>query len=117
GKEVDIRLDGGRDKPLCPANMLLYSWEGGLDVCMYLTEFSPLTQTGMADFVPGRAVIDAAQRKREADAVTLLKWIWKFLMAQDIGAHAAVHIFIRISFAIDKGVGAEIVSRLPSNLL
>ncbi|GJV86720.1 hypothetical protein Tco_1530658 [Tanacetum coccineum] len=89
-----------------------------------------------------RAVIDAAQRKRgkymtkcaairygflpfsfsslgelEADAVTLLKRIRKFFMAQDIGSRPAVHIFNRISFAIAKGVGAQIVSRLPSNLL
>ncbi|GKD28178.1 hypothetical protein Tco_1234392, partial [Tanacetum coccineum] len=34
GKEVDTGLDGGCDKPLRPANMLLYSWEGGLDVCV-----------------------------------------------------------------------------------
>ncbi|GKD40351.1 hypothetical protein Tco_1260558 [Tanacetum coccineum] len=107
-----------------------------------LTGSSPLTQTGMADFVLGRAVIDVVQRKSgkymakcaaigydflpfsfsslgelEADAVTLLKRIRKFSMAQDIGARAAVHIFNRISFAIAKGVGAQIVSRLPSNLL
>ncbi|GJY33653.1 hypothetical protein Tco_0418122 [Tanacetum coccineum] len=142
GKEVDIGLDGGRDKPLRPTDMLLYSWDGGLDVCVDLTGSSPLTQTGMVDFVPGRAVFDVAQRKRdkymakceaigygflsfsfsslgelEADAVTLLKRIRKFSMAQDIGARAAVHIFNRISFAIAKGVGAQIVSRLPSNLL
>ncbi|GKF23955.1 hypothetical protein Tco_0076277, partial [Tanacetum coccineum] len=60
GKEVDIGLDGGRDKPLRPADVLLYSWDGGLDVCVDLTGSSPLTQTGMVDFVPGRAVIDAA---------------------------------------------------------
>ncbi|GKD75545.1 hypothetical protein Tco_1333827, partial [Tanacetum coccineum] len=102
----------------------------------------PLTQTGMVDFVPGRAVAEAAQRKRvkyeakcadigygflpfsfssfgelEKDAVTLLKRIQKFSMAQDIGARAVVHIFNRISFSIAKGVGAQIVSRLPSNLL
>nr|GEY50329.1 hypothetical protein [Tanacetum cinerariifolium] len=64
GKKVDIGLDGGRDKPLSPADMLLYSWDSGLDVCVDLTGSSPLTQTGMTDFVPGRAVIDAAQRKR-----------------------------------------------------
>ncbi|GJS56146.1 hypothetical protein Tco_0629508 [Tanacetum coccineum] len=82
----------------------------------------------MVDFIPGRAAIDAAHRKRgkymakcaaigygflpfsfsslgelEADAVTLLKRIRKFSMAQDIGARAAVHIFNRISFAIAKG--------------
>nr|GEY89687.1 hypothetical protein [Tanacetum cinerariifolium]GEY99195.1 hypothetical protein [Tanacetum cinerariifolium] len=92
---------------------------------------SPLTQTGMADFVPCRAVIDAAQRKRgkymakcaaigygflpfyfsslgelEADTVTLLKRIRKFFIAQDIGARTAVHIFNRISFFIAKRVGA-----------
>ncbi|GJS05535.1 hypothetical protein Tco_0322043 [Tanacetum coccineum] len=113
-----------------------------LDVCVDLTGSSPLTQTGMADFAPGRAVIDAAQRKRgkymtkcadigygflpfsfssfgelEKDAVTLLKRVRKFSMAQDIGARAAVYIFNRISFSIAKGVGAQIVSRLPSNLL
>ncbi|GJX12145.1 hypothetical protein Tco_0202004, partial [Tanacetum coccineum] len=113
-----------------------------LDVCVDLTGSSPLTQSGMADFMPGRAVIDAAQRKRgkytakcaaieygflpfsfsslgelEANAVSLLKRIRKDSMAQDIGARADIHIFNRISFAIAKGVGAQIVFRLPSNLL
>ncbi|GJX26859.1 hypothetical protein Tco_0233155 [Tanacetum coccineum] len=137
GKKVDIGLDGGRDKPLRPADMLLYSWDGGLDVCVDLTGSSPLTQTGMVNFVPGRAVIDAAQRKRdkymakcadigygflpfsfsslgelEADAVTLLKRIRKFSMAQDIGARAAVHIFNRISFAIAKGIAVTLLKRI-----
>ncbi|GKB60377.1 hypothetical protein Tco_0916563 [Tanacetum coccineum] len=96
----------------------------------------------MVDFVPGRAMIDATQRKLgkymakcaaigcgflpfsfsslrelEADAVTLLKRIRKFSMTQDIGARVAVHIFNRISFTIAKGVGDQIVSRLPSNSL
>ncbi|GJR17908.1 putative reverse transcriptase domain-containing protein [Tanacetum coccineum] len=128
GKEVDIGLDGRRDKSLRLADMLLYSWDGRLDVCVDLTGSSPLTQTGMVDFVLGRAVIDDAQRKRdkytakcaaigygflpfsfsslgelEADAVILLKRIRKFSMTQDIGARAAVQIFNRLSFAIAKG--------------
>ncbi|GKC16922.1 zinc finger, CCHC-type containing protein [Tanacetum coccineum] len=37
--------------------------------------------------------------------------------SQDIGARAAGHIFNRIGFSIAKGVGAQIVSRLPSNVL
>nr|GEX65767.1 hypothetical protein [Tanacetum cinerariifolium] len=44
--------------------MLLYSWDRGLDVCVDLTGSSHLTQTGRVDFVPGQAVINAAQRKR-----------------------------------------------------
>ncbi|GJY52792.1 hypothetical protein Tco_0444456 [Tanacetum coccineum] len=94
GKEVVIGLDGGRDKPLRQADMLLYSWDGGIDVCVDLTGSSPLAQTGMVDF------------ELEADTVTLLKRIRKFSMAQDIGARAAVYIFNRISFAIAKGVRA-----------
>ncbi|GKE91616.1 hypothetical protein Tco_1572711 [Tanacetum coccineum] len=99
----------------------------GLDVYVDLTGSSPLTQTWMTDFAPGRVVTDAAHRKRgkymakcaaigyeflpfsfsslgelETDAVTLLRRIRKFSMAQDIGAHAVIHIFNRISFAIAK---------------
>ncbi|GKB53586.1 hypothetical protein Tco_0904339 [Tanacetum coccineum] len=104
----------------------------GLDVCVDLTRSSPLTQTEMTDFVPGRAVIVAAQCKRvkymdkcaaigygflsfsfssleelEEDAVTLLKRIRKFSMVQDIGALAVVRIFNMISFAIAKGMVAQ----------
>ncbi|GJV25231.1 hypothetical protein Tco_1377926 [Tanacetum coccineum] len=96
--------------------MLLYSWDGGLDVCVDLTGSSPLTQTGMSDFAPGRAVTDAAHRKRETSC-SLLKRVRNFSMAQDIGARAAGHIFNRIGFSIAKGVGVQIVSRLPSNIV
>nr|GEZ83627.1 hypothetical protein [Tanacetum cinerariifolium] len=57
GKEVDIELGGGCDKVLRPADMLLYSWDSGFDVCVDLTGSSPL-------IVSGRAVIDISQRKR-----------------------------------------------------
>nr|GFC71006.1 hypothetical protein [Tanacetum cinerariifolium] len=62
-KKVDIGLNGVRDKPLRLADVLLYWWDGGLDVCVDLTESSHLTQTEMVDFVSGRAVIDVAQCK------------------------------------------------------
>ncbi|GKC32385.1 hypothetical protein Tco_1039679 [Tanacetum coccineum] len=42
GKEVDIELNGGRDKPLRPADMFTFD------------------ANGVDDFIPGRAVIDAA---------------------------------------------------------
>ncbi|GKE35490.1 hypothetical protein Tco_1454812, partial [Tanacetum coccineum] len=138
GKEVDIGLGGGCDKPLRPADMLLYSWDKGLDMCVNLTGSSPLTRTGMVDFVPGRAMIDAAHRKQikyeakcanieygflpisfssvgelEKDAVTLLKRIRKFSVTQDIGACAAIHIFNRISFTIAKGVGISLYLSSP----
>nr|GEZ47737.1 hypothetical protein [Tanacetum cinerariifolium] len=99
-------------------------------------------RSGMSDFVSGWAVIDIAQRKRskyidkcaairygfplcsfsslrelEEDVVSLLKRIQEISMTQDIGAYETVYIFCRIGFSIAKGVGAQIVSRLPSNLL
>ncbi|GJV82958.1 hypothetical protein Tco_1522856 [Tanacetum coccineum] len=141
GKEVDICLGGGCDKLLRLADMLLYSWDEGLDVCVDLTGSSPLTQNVMVDFVPGRVVMDASHLKRvkyeakcanirygflpfsfsslrelEKDAMTLLKRIRKSSMTQDIGARAAIHIFNRIiSFVIAKGVGAQLASRLSTN--
>ncbi|GJW27693.1 hypothetical protein Tco_0044568, partial [Tanacetum coccineum] len=93
-------------------------------------------------FVPGRAVTDAAHRKRvkyeakcadigygflpfsfsslgelEKDVVALLKRIRKFSVTQDVRARVAVHIFNRISFVIAKSVRAQLVSQLPTNLL
>nr|GEV96860.1 hypothetical protein [Tanacetum cinerariifolium] len=74
GKEVDIGLDVGCDKPLRPADMLLYSCGEGLDVCVDLTGSSHLTQTGMVNFVPGRSVIDVAHRKRGSVSLVLKEW-------------------------------------------
>nr|GFB00164.1 hypothetical protein [Tanacetum cinerariifolium] len=42
-KKVDIWMGGGGDKPLRSADMLLYSWDRGLDVCVDLTGSSRLT--------------------------------------------------------------------------
>ena len=53
----------------------------------------------------------------EKEVVALLKRIQRFSTTQDIGARAAAHIFTRVGFAIARGVGAQIVSRLPTNLL
>ncbi|GJW27365.1 retrovirus-related pol polyprotein from transposon TNT 1-94 [Tanacetum coccineum] len=38
GKEVNIGLSGEHDKSLRPADVLLYSWDVGRDVCVDLTE-------------------------------------------------------------------------------
>nr|GEZ58701.1 hypothetical protein [Tanacetum cinerariifolium] len=142
GKEVNIGLGGGRDKPLRPPDMLLHSWNKGLDVCVDLTVSSPLTQTRMIDFARGQAVIVAAQRKRvkyeakyayigydflpfsfssfaklEKDAMTLLKRVRRFFVTQNIRASTTVHISNRISFTITRSVEAQIVSRLPTGFL
>ncbi|GKB25225.1 ABHD17C-like protein [Tanacetum coccineum] len=53
----------------------------------------------------------------EKDAVTLLKRIRKFSVAQDNRAHVAVYIFSRISFVITKRVKPQIVSQFHTNFL
>ncbi|GJZ32696.1 hypothetical protein Tco_0578132 [Tanacetum coccineum] len=79
------------------------------DVCMDLTGSSPLKQSGMADFMLGRAVIDDTQRKR-------IKYMAK-CVAIGNGRLPFSISSLGISFANAKGVGAQIVSQLPSNLL
>ncbi|GJW94793.1 hypothetical protein Tco_0174465 [Tanacetum coccineum] len=101
-----------------------------------------LTQTGMVDFMSVRVAIDVAHRKQvkykakcadirygflpllfsllgelEKDVATLLKRIRKFFVTQDIGERAAIQIFNRIGFAIAKGVGPQLVYRLPTNFM
>ena len=123
-------------------DVLLYSWVQGHDVCVDLTGSFPLTPSGLSNFVLGRVVADAASRKRakyeagyraigygfcpfsfsklgelDADVISLLKRVQKFSTAQGFGARAAAYIFTRIGFAIARGVGAQIVSRLPTNFL
>ncbi|GKB68028.1 hypothetical protein Tco_0929440 [Tanacetum coccineum] len=84
GKEVDIGLDGGVTNHYVQ-QICYFTRRMEVDVCVDLTGSSPLTQIGMADFVPGRARIR------------------KCSMAQYIGARAAVHIFNMIGFAIANG--------------
>ncbi|GKA78670.1 hypothetical protein Tco_0785207, partial [Tanacetum coccineum] len=70
GKEVDIGFGEGHDKPLRLADMLLYSWDGGLDVYIGY---------GFISF------LFSSLGELMKDAVVLLKRIRKFSMTQDIG--------------------------------
>ncbi|KAL6546381.1 hypothetical protein OROMI_022102 [Orobanche minor] len=98
--------------------------------------------SGILDFVPGQVVAEAAKRKcvkyrglcaakeygfipfsfstlgeLNAEAVALLVRVRGFALDHDAGARAAHHIFSMISFAIAKGVGAQLVFRLPTNFM
>ncbi|GJZ43416.1 hypothetical protein Tco_0590671 [Tanacetum coccineum] len=97
GKEVDIGLDGGRDKPLRLADI---SKRG-----KYMAKCAAIGY----GFLPFSFF---SLGELEADAVTLLKQIRKFSVTQDIGARAVVHIFNRISFAIAKGPPRVSLGRL-----
>nr|GEX12120.1 hypothetical protein [Tanacetum cinerariifolium] len=111
GKEVDIGLGGGRDKPLHPPDMLLYS---GHCAHRKRVKYEAKCANIGYGFLPFSFSFFG---KLEKDAVTLLNRIRKFFVAQDIGHGAAVYIFTRISFAIARRVEFQIASRLPTNFL
>ncbi|GJR69348.1 retrovirus-related pol polyprotein from transposon TNT 1-94 [Tanacetum coccineum] len=103
GKEVDIGLGGGCDKPLVAidaAHRKRLKYEAKCADIRY--GFLPFLFSSLGEL--------------EKDAVTLLKRIQKFFVTQDIGARAAIHIFNRIGFAIAKEVGPQLVCRLPLTL-
>ncbi|GKG40524.1 hypothetical protein Tco_0467301, partial [Tanacetum coccineum] len=76
GKEVDIGLGGECGKPLRPADMLLYSWDVGLDACVDLTGSSLGRWAKCADigygFLP---FLFSSPGELKKDAVTLLERI------------------------------------------
>ncbi|GJT13714.1 hypothetical protein Tco_0860756 [Tanacetum coccineum] len=83
-RKLNNGLDGGCDKSLRPADMLLYSWDGGLDVCV---EFDWIFA-----FDANR---DGRFRVRLCGGrCYIVEAIQKFSMAQDIEARVAVHILI-----------------------
>ncbi|GKD00946.1 hypothetical protein Tco_1171220 [Tanacetum coccineum] len=75
-KEVDIGLGGGCDKPLRPADMLLYSWDEGLDVShRKRVKYEAKCADIGYGFLPFSF---SSLGELEKDAVTLLKRIRKF---------------------------------------
>ncbi|GJR83177.1 hypothetical protein Tco_0153962 [Tanacetum coccineum] len=60
GKEVDIALDGGRDKPLCPVDMLLYSW---MEDLMYaISLLKQIQKFSMTQDIGARVVVHIFNR-------------------------------------------------------
>ncbi|KAL5707554.1 hypothetical protein ACHQM5_018444 [Ranunculus cassubicifolius] len=127
---------------LRPADILLTCWEQGRDVCMDITGVSPFFRSGFNSFVSGQAVLKAVQRKVLKygakctgnglgflpfafttfgelceEAVEFLKRIRLATLSNAAYAKSAPHIFNRVGIFIQKGVGAQIVSRLPTNFL
>ncbi|KAL5727948.1 hypothetical protein ACHQM5_001085 [Ranunculus cassubicifolius] len=132
--------DEGRD--LRPADLLLYNWDQGKDVCLDVTGVSPFAGGGVRSYVPGKALENAVKLKKKKyddkcfmhgygfttfaftifgelgeEALLTLKRIVQFSHGHSLTAKAANHIYHRISFTIMKGVGAQLLSRLPTSLL
>ena len=124
---------------LRPADILVFGWIGGKHACVDLTGVSPLVGLGSGGFTAGHAALKAAACKvvkhdnacREnqhvfvpfafdtfgflaPEAVELLNRVQRVMHSNVISPRSTNVVFKRIGFAIQKGLAAQLVVRLPS---
>ncbi|GKB24524.1 hypothetical protein Tco_0863925 [Tanacetum coccineum] len=132
--------DDGKD--LRHADLLLFNLLQGKDACLYVTCISPFASMGATSWALGVALHNAVEKKKKKYATICEENGYKFIpfsfsrfgefdtKALDTlsriksisishlnNVKSGVFIFHRVSFCIHKGVGAQLVSRLPSNFM
>ena len=130
-------LDGR--STLRPADILVFGWEGGKHVCVDLTGVSPLVGLRDHGFVAGHAITKAeagkvAKHEKAClenqhvfvpfafdtfgalgpDAVRFLKRVQQIVSSNSTHVKGRNFVFSRVGFAIQKGVAAQLVARLPA---
>jgi len=128
-----------RRSTLRPADMMVYGWVGGKHACVDLTGVSPLVGLGVGPFTVGQAALKAASSKvaehekacsdnqhvfipfafdtfgfLAPEAVELLHRVQKVMHSHVMSPRSMNVVFTRIGFAIQKGLAAQLVARLPS---
>ncbi|GJZ78237.1 hypothetical protein Tco_0642909 [Tanacetum coccineum] len=124
-------------KDLRHADLLLFNWLQGKDACLDVTCISPFAGMGATACVPGAALHNAVEKKKkkygyvceenrykfipfafsmfgefDTDALDTLSRIKSISISHSNNVKNGVFIFHRVSFCIQKGVGAQLVSRL-----
>ncbi|GJZ32004.1 putative reverse transcriptase domain-containing protein [Tanacetum coccineum] len=122
-----------------PADILIFGWVGGKHTCVDLTGVSPFVGLGSGCFIVGQAALKAASfkvKKHEkaclenqhvfipfafdtfgffaSEDVELLKRVQRVMHSNVMTPRSLDVVFKRISFAIQRGVAAQLVARLPS---
>ena len=125
---------------LRPADVLVFGWMSGNHACIDVTGVSPLVGLGNGPFVVGKAALNAASAKvakheracvenqhvflpfafdtfgfLAPDAVEVLKRVQRVLHGNVMSPRSSNVVFRRIGFAIQKGLAAQLVARLPSS--
>ena len=141
-KEAPLRFYSEAGKNLRPTDILLFNWLQGKDACVDVTRDTPFAGTGVTSWAPGVSLANAAERKRKKyvakceengykfisfafstfgelgkDALELLARIGSFSVSHSGSSKSRAYIFQRLAFCIHKGVGAQLVPRLPTNFL
>ncbi|KAJ0580090.1 putative exostosin [Helianthus annuus] len=124
---------------LRPADILVFGWEGGKHVCVDLTGVSPLVGLRDHGFMAGQAITKAEAAKvakhekacienqhvfvpfafdtfgaLAPDAVRFLKRVQQVVSSNTAHVKGQNFVFSRVGFAIQKGVAAQLVARLPA---
>ncbi|KAL5723796.1 hypothetical protein ACHQM5_007146 [Ranunculus cassubicifolius] len=140
-KEADIGL-GDKDGRLRPADILVYGWVNGRHTCVDLTGNSPLVGFNGGPFDKERGLRLASKKKFEKHELACSKAGYEFIpfcfttfggmgeeakefmkRVEKVTHHHLVcynstkFVLHRLSFMIQKGVAAQIVSRLPENFV
>ncbi len=127
---------------LRPADVLIFGWIGGKHACVDLTGVSPLAGFTGGEFTVGQAALKAAAGKvakhekacldnqhvflpfafdifgfLAPDAIQLLHRIQHVMDGNVSSSKSESVVFRRIGFAIQKGVAAQLVARLPSIMM
>ncbi|KAL5729708.1 hypothetical protein ACHQM5_002617 [Ranunculus cassubicifolius] len=142
-KEAELQFMSSNDNSrLRPADVLLYSWDSGRNLCLDLTGVSPFVGFGNKTFEAEFAVEEAARKKTlkheavctrngysfapfafstfgglKTRSVEFLRRVREVFLGHFQCPKLASFIFPRVSFSIQKGIGAQIVSRLPINFV
>ncbi|GJZ35447.1 hypothetical protein Tco_0581264 [Tanacetum coccineum] len=129
-------------KKEAPVNVLVFGWVGGKHACVDLTGVSPLVGLSSRGFTAGHAALKAASFKvtkhekscidnqhvfilfafntfgfLALEAVKLLSRVQRVMHCNVMTPRSTDVIFKRIDFAIQKGLTAWLVARLPSTTI
>ncbi|GKC71047.1 hypothetical protein Tco_1116930, partial [Tanacetum coccineum] len=136
----EVGVKDGKD--LRPADLLLFNWLQGKDACLDVTGISPFAGMGANSWAPAVALLNAVEKKKkkyasicedngykfipfafstfgefDKDALDTLLRIKSISISHSNNVKSGEFIFHRVSFCIQKGVGAQLASRLPSNFM
>ncbi|XP_026436600.1 uncharacterized protein LOC113334597 [Papaver somniferum] len=131
-KEAAVGFLSSKDNVMRPVDILIYNWECGRDVCFDVTGVSPFAGSGYRNFTLGHAISAAITRKRNkyvdkcsthgydfsvlafSSLGELGERLKKCMDAHDANNNLGSSLFYRLGIIIQKGVGAQLVARLPT---
>ncbi|GJV46673.1 hypothetical protein Tco_1431209 [Tanacetum coccineum] len=127
---------------LRPVDVLVFGWVRGKHACVDLTRVSPLVGLSSRGFTAGQAALEAASGKvtkhekacienqhvfipfafdtfgfLAPEAVELLSRVQRVMHGNVMTPRSTDVVFKRIGFAIQKGLAAQLVARLPSTTM